>query len=217
MKVITINSVDIPINIINTNNKHTYFYFRKEGYIDIKKSRYQTDADIMAHIHNNSQKFIRKLQRIQELHEKNAPYSIWGNPYEIIENNTFMIDHSNQLLYRNNTVDHDREKNQLETDLVMRELTTLVKRYQQHPLVDLSNVRFTVKPMTSRYGSCNKHRRRISINQHLIRLPKEYLEYVFLHEVTHLTHAHHQDAFYQLFEQLCPNYKTLRKSLKTVW
>ncbi|QMS85620.1 M48 family metallopeptidase [Candidatus Xianfuyuplasma coldseepsis] len=217
MKTITLDNVVIPINIIKTNNKHTYFYFRKDGYIEVKKSRFQTDADIMLHIRKNQNKFIKKFKNMQERHMENTSYSIWGNSYQIIENKTFMIDHSNQLLYRNDSIDHDRKKNQLEIDLVMRELTTLIEKFQQHPLVDLTNVRFTVKSMTSRYGSCNKHRRRISINQHLIRLPKEYLEYVFLHEVTHLTYAHHQDAFYQLFEQLCPDYKTLRKSIKTVW
>ena len=46
------------------------------------------------------------------------------------------------------------------------------------------------------------------------RTPTKYIEYVFLHEITHLLVQNHSKDYYNLFEKLCPNYKQTRNELK---
>ena len=142
---------------------------------------------------------------------------MWGITYQIVESDTFHLDHNQRLLYCSDSVDHKKALSHYEVELLLQELESLIAKYYDNGLINISGVHYTIKPMKTRYGSCHKLKRRISINQRLIHVEQQYLEYVFLHEITHLIHGHHQAEFYQLFEQLCPHYKSLKKSLQQVW
>lgn len=48
----------------------------------------------------------------------------------------------------------------------------------------------------------------------LVVLPLQLQKYVICHELAHSEHFNHSPKFWNLVEQLCPGYKTLRKELK---
>ena len=79
--------------------------------------------------------------------------------------------------------------------------------------LDLESVQFSVRYMTSKFGSCQPHKRRVSLNLELIHYPKVFLEYIFAHEIAHLKHPNHSDRFYDYLDQIMPHHKTLKKSL----
>lgn len=55
----------------------------------------------------------------------------------------------------------------------------------------------------SRWGSCSQQGR-ISLNARLLWLPPQAVDYVLLHELTHLEHFDHSPAFWQALEARCP-------------
>lgn len=71
------------------------------------------------------------------------------------------------------------------------------------------------RTMKSRWGSCNKQRRLIVLNRELIRVSAECIQAVCYHELAHLRFANHQQEFYKYLFELCPNYKSLIKTLKS--
>ncbi len=71
-----------------------------------------------------------------------------------------------------------------------------------------------IRKMKSRWGSCSS-RGRITINAELIKLRPELIDYVIIHELCHLKHNNHGIEFYRLLEGLVPDYKALRKELRT--
>ncbi len=100
------------------------------------------------------------------------------------------------------------------TASLRREVMVLVRRHEgsvkRRPLKTL---RFSIRPMKSKFGSCRPTSGRITLNLELIHYPKAYLEMIFLHEVAHLDVADHQDGFYRLMDRLCPEHRVLRKAL----
>lgn len=66
----------------------------------------------------------------------------------------------------------------------------------------------------ARWGSCDAEGK-IKLNWRLTMLPSSLRDYVLVHELCHLREMNHSAAFWRLVAQYCPNYKTLRKELKS--
>lgn len=70
-----------------------------------------------------------------------------------------------------------------------------------------------IRKMTSRWGSCSTHKV-ITLSYFLIQLPWELIDYVLLHELTHIEHMNHSPAFWKALQEISPNYKALRKQIR---
>lgn len=70
-----------------------------------------------------------------------------------------------------------------------------------------------IKRMKTRWGSCNIEARRIWLNLELIRKPPGCLEYILVHEMTHLLERHHNDRFRQLMDAFLPDWRLRRDEL----
>ncbi|WP_456474252.1 M48 metallopeptidase family protein [Candidatus Pyrohabitans sp.] len=53
------------------------------------------------------------------------------------------------------------------------------------------------KRMNSRFGSCNPGRRTIRLSDRLRGMPEWVLDYVLIHEMTHLLHPNHSKVFWR--------------------
>lgn len=72
----------------------------------------------------------------------------------------------------------------------------------------------SVKKMKSRWGMCD-NLNNLTLNTYLIQLDWHLIDYVICHELAHTRHHHHQDTFWELVEQIYPDYKNARKALKS--
>lgn len=63
-----------------------------------------------------------------------------------------------------------------------------------------------IKKMTTRWGSCNVRARRVWLSVYLPAYPIECTEYVIVHELCHLHHANHSQAFWQEVAKAMPDY-----------
>ena len=70
-----------------------------------------------------------------------------------------------------------------------------------------------IKPMKTRWGSCNYVKKYITLNTELIKRTPFEIEYVVLHELTHLKYPNHGKGFYNYVERYMPNYKIAEKML----
>ena len=80
-------------------------------------------------------------------------------------------------------------------------------------ILDESIEKLSIKPMKSRWGSCNYVKRYINLNTELIKRTQFEIEYVVLHELTHLKYPYHGKGFYRYIENYMPNYKIAEKML----
>lgn len=70
-----------------------------------------------------------------------------------------------------------------------------------------------VKQMKTKWGSCNREKKRIWINLELAKKPERCLEYIVVHEMIHFLERHHKDKFLFYMDKYLSNWKKLRTEL----
>ena len=87
----------------------------------------------------------------------------------------------------------------------------LIARWE--PLVGVKVERFFVQRMKTKWGSCNHRARTIRLNTELAKKPWECLEYIVVHEMTHVLEPTHNACFVALMDQFMPQWQFYRDQL----
>jgi predicted metal-dependent hydrolase len=74
--------------------------------------------------------------------------------------------------------------------------------------------KITIRSQKTRWGSCSADGR-LSFNYRLIRFREKVVDYVIIHELCHLKELNHTKKFWDLVERFCPDYKSLKRELKS--
>jgi predicted metal-dependent hydrolase len=72
---------------------------------------------------------------------------------------------------------------------------------------------FGVKQMKTRWGTCNTRDGRIWINLELTKLSPYFLEYIVVHEMSHLLEKGHGPKFKSIMDKYYPNWKNVKDEL----
>ena len=71
---------------------------------------------------------------------------------------------------------------------------------------------FRVMAMKKQWGSCST-KGNLMLNPHLVKAPKECIDYVILHELCHIAEHNHSERFWRLLTQVMPNWKEVKARL----
>ncbi|MFM4862197.1 M48 family metallopeptidase [Aeromonas media] len=66
--------------------------------------------------------------------------------------------------------------------------------------------------MQTQWGSCSPNGR-ITLNPHLVKAPRECIDYVILHELCHLAEHNHSERFWRLLSQVMPTWEKTKQLL----
>ncbi|RLT91702.1 MAG: M48 family peptidase [Ketobacter sp. GenoA1] len=69
--------------------------------------------------------------------------------------------------------------------------------------------------MQTQWGSCSPNGR-ITLNPHLVKAPRECIDYVILHELCHIAEHNHSERFYRLMGQVIPKWEMVKERLDTM-
>lgn len=81
------------------------------------------------------------------------------------------------------------------------------------PVMGVKASAFGVRKMKTRWGSCNIRTHKIWLSFDLIHKAPESLEYVVVHELTHLYERYHNKRFYHLMDQYLPDWRERKQRL----
>ncbi len=81
------------------------------------------------------------------------------------------------------------------------------------PIVGREPAKVSVREMKTRWGSCNYQKGYINLNLELIKKPKECIEYVVFHELSHLIYPNHSKEFYNYLSIYMPDWKRRKEKL----
>ena len=111
-----------------------------------------------------------------------------------------------------------------EIEFTHRRVKDFIKKEAQNQFLKLSRKQaakidchvheVSIKDTKSRWGSCSTLNN-INYNWRLALAPKEVIDYIVAHEVSHLLHQDHSSEFWQCVAELCPNYLQGKNWLKS--
>jgi predicted metal-dependent hydrolase len=161
------------------------------------------------------------LEKNRELQQKSR--TIFENGRQItILGNIYTIKHSGSLrgvtkveetnLLVSGIEEHiSRKVRQFLINLAKSEISANTTIYSKNLNVKFS--RITVRDTTTRWGSCSRSGN-LSFSWRLVMAPREVLEYVVAHEVSHLKEMNHSKKFWDVVESIYPNYQQSKNWLK---
>lgn len=106
----------------------------------------------------------------------------------------------------------DRSVTQEQKEWLKERICFYARKWE--PVMRVHCERWTIRDMTSRWGSCSVQKHTIRINLQLAKKPEECLEYVIVHELTHLLEPSHNQRFHAYMKKFLPNYKEREKRLR---
>ena len=168
-------------------NKNTYIRIKKDMTIQVTTNYFTSDKAITKLIEENTNR-IKKMIESQEIkNENNTGFFYLGKKYDIDK----WYKKQAQIIYK----DH---------------LDKIYHRFSRKiPYPDLR-----IRKMTTRWGVCNVKTKTVTLNLELMKRDVKYLDYVIVHELSHLIYANHSSKFWSLVEENMPDYKKYRKEMK---
>lgn len=86
-----------------------------------------------------------------------------------------------------------------------------IARYERKMQVKV--VEFGVKKMKTRWGTCNPKAQRIWLNLELAKRNIKCLEFIVVHEMTHLLERKHSKKFFALMDKFMPDWRVFKEEL----
>lgn len=79
--------------------------------------------------------------------------------------------------------------------------------------LDVQVAGYFLQRMKTKWGSCNHRARHIRLNTELVKKPRDLLEYVVVHEMTHLLEPTHNERFVTILGRQYPHWREARNEL----
>ncbi|MDD3483112.1 M48 family metallopeptidase [Azovibrio restrictus] len=171
--------------------------------------------------------WIKRQQRKILAQERETPrefldresHYVWGKRYllKVVEKEAapaVELGHNSLLLQVRPGCDAARRQEILDAwyrEQIRQAVPALLEKWQ--PLIGVRAGKVFVQRMRTRWGSCNPAAGHIRLNTDLAKKPPECLEYIVVHELTHLLEPTHNARFASLMEGFLPHWRLVRDAL----
>ncbi len=163
-------------------------------------------------VHSGSHIEISAPRRVpvRTIQEFIHSHSEWIIKAQAKQNSTYSSNNQEGIL-RNWTDERVQEAKKILEECLPRLQEKWSMRIEKQP------THITLRIMTSRWGSCTPVTGRIRLNLALAFMPEELLEYVYVHELTHLYERGHGEGFKRRMSVYLPDWKQRRRALNSYW
>lgn len=180
------------VSLDKTSRKNINIRIKPDNIIYVSKPAYISKESLVKYLMDKESWIIKQASRVNKTHDKRSNYI--GEESVIIFDEVF------------NTEDVDR----LET--ILLEYIQSTRAFYDSLLKKQPNIK--IKRLKGKWGYCVPSKNLLVFNLNLVHYPKEVIDYVILHEYTHLEIPNHSKEFYDFIEKVMPNYKEHIKYLR---
>ncbi|MDN5113123.1 M48 family metallopeptidase [Aliarcobacter butzleri] len=190
---IELNEKQVTVKLVNKKNvKHCYIRVLKDDLIEIKSNIYFSLYDAKNLVEKRKNWLENAIKKVS----KNA----------LLEDEFLYLGEVKKLQDYNIKNLDKFYKNEIE-----KILPNIVETFSKK--MDLYPTSISYRKNKRTWGSCN-FKNGLNFNILLMKFPLEIMQYVVIHELSHIKHKNHSKNFWNLVEKYCPNYKQIEKEFK---
>ena len=207
-KYVYINDITVEI-IKRKTQKNIYIKISDKGEVRVSSPLFVSDLYIKELI----------LKKYDELKIYLKQYIFGKEYFLIVRYNKYqsVVTLGDNIIINIIDVDDNEKKekliNKFYKELLQEKIKEISIKYED--IMGLKASQYRIKNMKTRWGTCNINKKRIWINLQLVQKDIDCLEYIIVHELTHLVEKNHNKRFYNIVEKYCPNYKQIQRKLNS--
>ena len=191
-------------------NKNTYIRVKSDLKIYVTTNTLVTNKYIINLVEKNYDSIVKMIEKEKIRLKNNSNFNYLGKEYDIVYTEYCDISFGQDKVFLNKSLDIDKWYKKNAKIIFKQHLDLMYNKFSKKiPYPDLR-----IRKMTTRWGVCNTQSKTITLNLELIKRNEKYLDYVIVHELSHLIFPNHSNNFWNLVEENCPNYKQIKKEMK---
>lgn len=223
------NIEGLEISVVRKKIKNMYLRVQPpDGSVKVSAPRNMSEKVIRQFVQQKLP-WIRKKQQQIRSRKRHEPYQmvtgeihyLWGQAYRLVivdKGSRYQIDlRADEIIFqvREGSTYEQRKAHYLAWRREQLELKAaeIASGWMQRMQVEVREIR--TRNMKTKWGTCNCRERRIWLNLQLVKWPLSCLEYIVVHELTHLLERGHNKRFYALLDGYLPDWRKQRKILKS--
>ncbi len=191
-------------------NRNTYLRVKEDMKIYVTTNTFTSNKEIEKIIIKNKDSIINMINKMKKKKVNNEGFLFLGKRYDIIYTSNPGIVLGEEKVFVNRDADIDKWYKKQASILFKEHLDVCYKKFTRK----IPYPTLTIRKMTTRWGVCNTKDKRVTLNLELMRKPVFCLDYVIMHELSHLIYANHSKDFWSLVEENCNYFKEAKKVLK---
>ena len=169
-----------------------------------------SDREVVRFIEKNEAFIIKNIDKLKKKKEKEESFYYLGKKYDLVYLNKEGITFGESKVFVDETFNLEKWYKIKAQEIFQEELDTMYQSF----VYEIPHPSLTIRKMKTRWGVCNVKTHRVTLNLELIKKDKIYLDYVIVHELSHLLHPNHSKEFWKCVEDNFKDYKKVRKELK---
>jgi len=228
MKQMIVNNILIELEKKKIKNMYLRI-LPPDGKVRISAPIRMSEEEIRRFAFSKLEWMIKQQEKMQQRHQnKDIRYEtgekipIWGSWYELIvkegsSRNKVLLEGSSVILYtRVGSTTEQREKIMATwyKGILQGKIPYLISKWEN--VIGVKSNSWSIRNMKTRWGTCNIRTRGICLNLQLAKKSPECLEYVVVHELTHLLEASHNDIFKKYLDHFLPQWRMIKKELNKI-
>lgn len=192
------------------STKNIYIRVKEDLNIYVTANKLTSDKKIKEVIENNYNFIKKTINKIEKRNLKKNDFYYLGQKYDIVYGDNKDLILEDDKVYINKDFNINKWLKKRASFVFKFELD---KIYNNFPY-EIPYPSLMIRDMKTRYGVCNTKLKKITLNLELIKKDIIYIDYVIVHELSHLIEANHSKDFWKIVEEVMPDYKKIRKELR---
>lgn len=217
----------IPIEVQKKNIKNMHLQVKPpDGHVVISAPNSVDDKAIEAYARTQLGFIKRSITKFQEQpraskrqYVTGETMYIWGKPFYFVfkadnQKNSFEIQNQNVILSmssKSTVKQRDAFVREEYRKLLKAEIEKKLPKWEQQTGLKCDS--WQTKYMVTKWGACNTDKKKLWFNLQLTQKPPRCLDYIILHELTHLITRKHDATFIADMDRFMPNWREIRKEL----